>query len=136
MSVEMFVTRTISAFVESGCDPVGHTTALNGTEGNFVPSPDATVSDVPEVAGDGAVATVEYAKFLWASDRLGLGSVQLMPLVPGVPREYLTVRGRADYYVTELTQEFGSERGYVSSKNRRLSVIAGTAVAGMSFRPV
>jgi hypothetical protein len=33
--------------------------ALNDTAGNFAPSPDWTTSDVPEVAGDGAVRMVE-----------------------------------------------------------------------------
>jgi hypothetical protein len=39
-------------------------TALNGTAGNFPPSPANTTNDVPDDAGLGAVATVEYAKFL------------------------------------------------------------------------
>lgn len=67
VSDEMFVTRTISAFDVVGCELAGHTVALKGVAGNFDPSPDATTSDVPDEAGDGAVATVEYAKFLWAS---------------------------------------------------------------------
>jgi hypothetical protein len=37
---------------------------LNGAVGNLAPSPAATTSDVPDVAGDGAVATVLTAKFL------------------------------------------------------------------------
>lgn len=52
------VTRTISAFAVVGCVDAGHTVALNGAAGNFAPSPDATVSDVPAVGGDGAVATM------------------------------------------------------------------------------
>jgi hypothetical protein len=63
-SVACAVTRTISALVESGCAPAGQIVALKGTAGKRAPSPEATTSDVPEVAGDGAVATVEYAKFL------------------------------------------------------------------------
>ena len=64
VSVEIIVTLTISAFVEFDCTPVGHTVALNGGVGNLVPCPAATTSVVPEVAGDGAVATEDKAKFL------------------------------------------------------------------------
>jgi hypothetical protein len=67
VSVATAVTRTISAFAAVGCVLVGQTVALNGAAGNLDPSPGATVNDVPEFAGDGAVATVEYARFLWAS---------------------------------------------------------------------
>jgi hypothetical protein len=58
VSVETAVTRTISAFAAVGDDADGHRVALNGTAGAEAPSPDWTTSDVPEVAGDGAVATV------------------------------------------------------------------------------
>ena len=64
VSVLIFVTLTISAFAVVGCTPVGQIVALNGTAGNFVPSPAVTTRDVPLVAGEGAVATSEYAKFL------------------------------------------------------------------------
>lgn len=37
VSVEIAVTRTISAFELVGCDPAGHTVALNGGAGNFAP---------------------------------------------------------------------------------------------------
>src|SRR5262252_7329690 len=67
VSVEIAVQRAISAFVASGITPMGQTVTLNGGVGNFAPSPAATTSDVPLAAGDGAVATVEYAKFLCAS---------------------------------------------------------------------
>src|SRR5262245_5918821 len=67
VSPAMFVTRTTSAFDARGDAPVGHTVALNGTAGNREPCPLATTSDVPDAAGLGAVATEEYAKFLWAS---------------------------------------------------------------------
>ena len=45
----------------------GNTTALKGAAGNFVPSPACTTKLVPDEAGDGAVATVLYARFLCAS---------------------------------------------------------------------
>lgn len=64
----MFVTRTISAFVGKGNAPSGQTVALNGVAGNLVPCPLCTVRLVPLAAGLGAVATVEYAKFLWLSN--------------------------------------------------------------------
>lgn len=67
VSVEILVTRTISALVESGWAPAGQTVALKGTAGNNVPVPDDTTSDVPDAAGLGAVATVDMAKFLCAS---------------------------------------------------------------------
>src|SRR2546426_2553414 len=67
VSPEIAVTRTISALVVNGWSPTGHTVTLNGGVGNFVPSPVWTTNDVPVSAGDGAVATVEYAKFLCAS---------------------------------------------------------------------
>lgn len=67
VSVATAVTLTTSAFADVGCALAGHTVALNGAAGNLAPSPAATTSDVPDDAGDGAVATVEYAKFLWAS---------------------------------------------------------------------
>jgi hypothetical protein len=47
------------ALVVVGCDPEGHIVRLNGGVGKFAPSAAATTSDVPEDAGDGAVATVE-----------------------------------------------------------------------------
>jgi hypothetical protein len=47
-----------------GSVSTGHTVALNGASGNLVPCPEATTRAVPDAAGDGAVATVEYAKFL------------------------------------------------------------------------
>jgi len=64
VSVEMAVTRTTSAFDGIGCEDAGHTVALKGGVGNLVPCPAVTTSDVPEVAGEGAVATAETAKFL------------------------------------------------------------------------
>jgi hypothetical protein len=63
VSVETFVTRTISAFVVEGCAPIGQIVALNGTAGNFVPVAAVTTRLVPDEAGDGAVATNETAKF-------------------------------------------------------------------------
>lgn len=67
VSVERLVTRTISAFDGSGSEPTGHTTRLYGADGNRDPSPGATTIVVPEAAGEGAVATVEYAKLACAS---------------------------------------------------------------------
>jgi hypothetical protein len=68
VSVEMAVTRTISAFVVVGCVETGQMVALNEPlDGNLAPSPDWTTSDVPDVAGDGAVRTVLYPKFLCGS---------------------------------------------------------------------
>lgn len=58
VSVEMAVTRTISALLDKGLTPVGQIVALKGGVGNLAPSPEATTSDVPDVAGEGAVATV------------------------------------------------------------------------------
>jgi hypothetical protein len=52
------LTSTISELDASGCDPVGQIVAYNGGVPNRDPWPDATVSDVPEDAGEGAVATV------------------------------------------------------------------------------
>jgi len=57
VSVEMAVTRTISAVVLSGFAAVGQMVALNGTAGNKAPCPAVTTSDVPLAAGEGAVAT-------------------------------------------------------------------------------
>jgi hypothetical protein len=54
----------ISALTVLGWEPAGQTVALNGVGGNLVPSPDCTIKEVPELAGEGAVATVEKAKFL------------------------------------------------------------------------
>jgi hypothetical protein len=59
VSVVTLVTRTISALVASGCAPAGQIVALKGAVGKRVPSPAATTSDVPDAAGDGAVAIVE-----------------------------------------------------------------------------
>lgn len=67
VSVDIAVTRTISALVVSGCTPAGQMVALNGTVGKMVPCPAVTTSDVPDVAGEGAVATWLYEKFLCAS---------------------------------------------------------------------
>jgi hypothetical protein len=67
VSVALAVTRTTSAFVVVGCTLAGQTTALNGATGNFAPSPGATINEVPDVAGTGAVAMTEYAKFNFAS---------------------------------------------------------------------
>jgi hypothetical protein len=61
------VTRTISALPGSGSAFTGQTVALNGVAGNRVAVPVATVREVPDAAGDGATATVVYAKFLCAS---------------------------------------------------------------------
>jgi hypothetical protein len=52
------VTSTISALEANGCEPVGKMVTSNGGVGNRDPWPAVTVSDVPEDAGDGAVATV------------------------------------------------------------------------------
>jgi hypothetical protein len=60
----MLVTRTTSALDAIGMTPAGHTVALNGVAGQSAPPPTASVSDVPLAAGEGAVKTVEYAKFL------------------------------------------------------------------------
>jgi hypothetical protein len=67
VSVEIAVTRTISAFAVVGCVLAGQIVALNGVAGNFVPSAAVTTRLVPDDAGDGAVATRDEAKFLWAS---------------------------------------------------------------------
>lgn len=67
VSVDIPVTRTISAFVVDGSSPAGQIVALNGTAGNNDPCPAVTTRDVPDDAGEGAVATVPTAKFLWAS---------------------------------------------------------------------
>jgi hypothetical protein len=67
VSDDRAVTRTISAFDGSGRAVAGHTVALNGAAGNREPSPDATTNDVPDEAGDGAVATELIAKFACAS---------------------------------------------------------------------
>jgi hypothetical protein len=58
----MFVTRTISLFAGVGSVAAGQMVALNGTAGNLVPWPAVTTREVPEVAGDGAVATRLTAK--------------------------------------------------------------------------
>jgi len=58
VSPAIAVTSTISALEDDGCDPVGKMVALNGGVPNRDPWPDVTVSDVPEDAGEGAVATV------------------------------------------------------------------------------
>ena len=62
-SVDMAVTRTISAFEAVGSELAGYKTALNGTDGNLLPSPLVTCNEVPDVAGEGAVATRLAAKF-------------------------------------------------------------------------
>lgn len=64
VSVAIAVTLIISAFVVIGFAPAIQTVALKGGVGNKAPSPAATTKEVPEVAGEGAVATVETAKFL------------------------------------------------------------------------
>ena len=64
MSPIISVTKTISALVIKGSVFAGHTVAENGGVGNIAPSPLATIKNVPLVAGTGAVATVEYARFL------------------------------------------------------------------------
>jgi hypothetical protein len=64
VSVEINVTLTISAFAVVGCAPAGQIVALKGTAGNFAPSAAVTTRLVPDDAGDGAVATRLYAKFL------------------------------------------------------------------------
>lgn len=61
------VTRTISAFAAVGAVPAGQMTALKGTAGNSAPPAAVTTREVPVVAGEGAVATSETAKFLCAS---------------------------------------------------------------------
>ena len=58
------VILTISALVGSGLDP-GKMTAL--PEVNREPCPAVTVNVVPDVAGDGAVATADRVKFLLAN---------------------------------------------------------------------
>ena len=68
MSVDFTVTLTISALRAVGIDLAGHTTQLNGGAGNLAPAPVATTIVVPDVDGDGAVATVLAAKFLWLSN--------------------------------------------------------------------
>jgi hypothetical protein len=68
-SPTIVVTRTISALESRGRTSVGHTVQLNGATGNSAPSPAATSSDVPEVAGEGATAMPAYAKFLcWSME--------------------------------------------------------------------
>lgn len=69
VSVDRAVTLIISAFDGSGLELAGHTVALNGTAGNRAPSAAATTSDVPELAGLGAVATELIARFACASTR-------------------------------------------------------------------
>jgi hypothetical protein len=64
VSVETAVTLTISAFVLVACSPAGQIVAMNGGSGKRAPSPLATTREVPYLEGTGAVATVEYAKFL------------------------------------------------------------------------
>jgi hypothetical protein len=63
----MAVTRTISALDGSGDTPKGQTVALNGGAGTRPACPAVTSRLVPLVAGFGAVATSEVAKFAWAS---------------------------------------------------------------------
>jgi hypothetical protein len=53
------VTRMISALDARGLVAVGQTVQLNGGSGKRSPCPLATTNEVPLVAGDGAVATVE-----------------------------------------------------------------------------
>ena len=64
VSVLMPVTRTISALAGVGRASTGQTDALKGGAGKRVPWPLATTSDVPELAGEGAVATVDTAKLV------------------------------------------------------------------------
>ena len=71
VSVDRAVTLTTSAFAGVGICPVGQIATLkNGTSagiaGNRAPSPAARTSEVPDVAGLGAVATVLIAKFFEA----------------------------------------------------------------------
>jgi hypothetical protein len=61
-SPTMFVTVTISALLLIGKVAVAQMTAFRPMT-KFAPSPAATVTEVPDVAGDGATATVEYPKF-------------------------------------------------------------------------
>jgi hypothetical protein len=61
----MAVTRMISALAFVGDADAGQTVQLKGAAGNV--AADATSKDVPVVAGDGATATVEYARFAWLS---------------------------------------------------------------------
>jgi hypothetical protein len=70
VSVEIPVTRTISALAAVGGVLGGQTVALNGVAGNKVPVPAATTKDVPLVVGEGAVATVDCAKFFLPSINL------------------------------------------------------------------
>lgn len=58
VSFAIAVTSTISALEDEGCEPAGKMMALNGGVPNRDPWPAVTASDVPEDAGDGAVATV------------------------------------------------------------------------------
>ena len=63
VSVERAVTRTISELVRVSTVPGGPTVALNETAGIDAPSPAATINEVPDVAGLGAVATVVSIRF-------------------------------------------------------------------------
>src|ERR1035437_8222979 len=67
MSPVTTVTRTISALAHVGDTPGGHTVAENGVAGKLAPSPEWTVSDVPEVAGERGMATVVRVKLATAS---------------------------------------------------------------------
>jgi hypothetical protein len=67
VSVDRFVTRTISQVDGVHAAPDAPIVALNGVAGNRDPVPPVTTRDVPDVAGLGAVATVVVAKFLCAS---------------------------------------------------------------------
>src|SRR5215831_1240722 len=67
VSVALPVTRTISALAVVGVAPVAQTVALKGGNGNSAPCPEPTVKLVPDVAGEGAVATAPIAKFACAS---------------------------------------------------------------------
>jgi hypothetical protein len=62
VSVEIAVTLTISEFVDVAPALAGAIVALNGAVGNRAPCPAVTTSEVPDVAGDGAVATRLLAK--------------------------------------------------------------------------
>lgn len=56
------VTRMISALEASGCTLAGQTVQLKGAAGKRAPAPVVTDKVVPDVGGDGAVATALMAK--------------------------------------------------------------------------
>lgn len=65
--VDTFVMRTISEFDGSGVEPAGQIVAFIPAA-NRDPSPAVTTRVVPDVAGEGAVATSEMARFLCVSN--------------------------------------------------------------------